>query len=177
MIFGVVIFVGPGGRWNVDHSKCVELRGGMMGVFRFWPNQSRGCRRDAERLEDLLFIRLHWGEIITIDLRSGAVRHGEWWKVPPAEDQKLKEVTKAFLDRTWEQAVQYFRAEEFEADPSWNGTQGLMLVAQLKRKEAIPLVRIIANTDRFQGWAAPPWDGKPTNLRDYAQRSLEILEK
>jgi hypothetical protein len=144
----------------------------------FGPRNYAGLTEgETKRLEDMLFIRLHWGEIITIDLKTGAVRHGEWWQLPPGEDQPLKIATKAFLDRTWEEAVQYFRAEEFAADPSWNGTRGLMLVAQLKRKEAIPLVRIIANTDRFQGWAAPPWDGKSTNLRDYAQRALEMLEK
>jgi hypothetical protein len=144
----------------------------------FGPRNSETLTKsEAKRLEDMLFIRLHWGEIITIDLKTGAVRHREWWQLPPGEDQPLKIATKAFLDRTWEEAVQYFRAEEFAADPSWNGTRGLMLVAQLKRKEAIPLVRIIANTDRFEGWAAPPWDGKSTNLRDYARRALEEIEK
>ena len=126
----------------------------------------------------MLFIRLHWGEIITIDLRTGAMRHGEWWNVPPVEDQRLEMVTKAFLDRTWEElADKYFRPENFEPDPRNGGTRGLMLVAQLKRKEAIPLLRKIAGTDRFQHWGPPPWDGKSTNLRDYAQRALEEMEK
>ena len=126
----------------------------------------------------MLFIRLHWGEIITIDLRTGAVRHGEWWQAPPVENQRLEMATKNFLDRTWEElAGKYFRPENFEPDPSGEGTQGLMLSAQLKRRGAIPLMRKIASTDRFQHWGSPPWDGKSTNLRDYAQRALELLEK
>ena len=147
--------------------------------FIFGPSNYAGLTEgEAKRLEDMLFIRLHWGEIITIDLKTGAVRHGEWWKVPPLEDQKLEMATKAFLDRTWEElAVKYFRVEDFDGDPSWNGTQGLMLVAQLKRKEAIPLLQKIAGADRFEHWAAPPWDGKSTNLRDYARRALEEIEK
>ena len=53
----------------------------------------------------------------------------------------------------------------------------MMLVTQLKRKEAIPLLRKIAETDRFQHWAAPPWEGESTNVRDYARRALKELEK
>jgi len=141
-------------------------------------NSATLTNADAKRLEDMLFIRLHWGEIITIDLKTGAVRHGEWWQLPPGEDQPLKIATKAFLEAKWEElAEKYFRPEKFEPDPSDEGTKGLMLSAQLKRKKAIPLLRKIANTERFQGWAAPPLDGESTNVRDYARRALEEIEE
>jgi hypothetical protein len=147
--------------------------------FIFGPRNSATLKEaDAQKLEDMLFVRLHWGEIITIDLKTGAVRHGEWWQMPPVENPELEIATKSFLDRTWEGlAEKYFKAEKFEPDPSYEGTRGLMLSAQLKRKEAIPLLQKIAGTDRFKHWASPPWDGKSTNVRDYALRALKEIEK
>jgi hypothetical protein len=147
--------------------------------YIFGPRAATSATSWQRSLEDTLFIRLHWGDVLAIDLASGRVRlEGLWHSTSPEETAALKTATKDFLDATWDRlAKEYFRPEEFGKFATYRGIQGLMLVAQLQRKEALPLIRRIAESEQFKHQAGPKWhrDDEAT-IGAYAQKCLEKFE-
>lgn len=129
-------------------------------------------------LEDSLFIRLYWGDLITIDLATGKVRNDGWWKtLPPADAQALKWASADYLDKTWRRlAAEYFRPENFDPRPTGDGIQGILLSGQFKLKEAVPLLRKIAADEQFRQWSAPAWEtGNQQNVKHLAEVALEKI--
>ncbi len=148
-------------------------------VFIFGPPAAPGKESWRRLLEDSLFIRLYWGEVIAIDLASGKVRDEGWWKAHPAgETRALRQATDEYLDATWHRlAREYLRSENFEPDPTTKGVQGILLSGQLHLKEALPLLRKIAATERFRHWSAPRWKtGWKSNLRKLAEVAIAEIE-
>ena len=87
----------------------------------------------------------------------------------------MARATKDYLDATWlPLARQYLRKENFEPDPTEKGIKGILLAGQLRLREAQPLVRDVAATDRFESWGAPVLKGGPhgSNLRELATAVL-----
>jgi len=149
-------------------------------IIVFGPSAGNGTESWRESLIDSLFIRLYWGEVIAIDLASGRVRDAAWWDQRPADEAKvIQRATKDYLDATWLRlAREYLRKENFEPDPTDKGVKGILLAGQLRLREALPLLREVAATDRFEGWGAPVWKGGPggSNLRDLAKIVIREIE-
>ena len=54
--------------------------------------------------------------------------------------------------------------------------KGFLLARQLRLREALPLLREIVATGRFQGWAAPEWKGAD-NLQELAQAAIAEIDR
>lgn len=148
-------------------------------VIIFGPTTKSDGEPWERTLEDSLFIRLHWGEVIQIDLASGKVRDTAWWEsLPPASATALKGAVNTYLDSTWQRlAREYFRKENFYPDPTYLGMTGLLLVRQLHLHDALPLLKEIAATERFQSWHAPPLkDRQPSNVHELALAAIAEIE-
>ena len=145
----------------------------------FGPTAGKDTEPWRRTLEDSLFIRLYWGEVIAIDLASGKVRDKAWWAARPAKEaRELEKATKEYLNATWLRlAREYFRKENFAPDPTQRGVTGILLVGQLRMREALPLLREVAATDRFGHWAAPSWktSGSRT-VKSLAQTAIAEIE-
>lgn len=133
-------------------------------------------------LQDSLFIRLFWGEVIAIDLASGKVRNADWWKgMAPAQATAMRAATEAYLDATWRRLARtYMRKETFAPDAKGvgvTGIQGILIVGQLRMREALPLLREIAVTERFKYWSAPRWKpGQEGNVCALARAVIAEIE-
>jgi len=146
-------------------------------IMLFGPLAEKGGEPWQQTLEDSLFIRLYWGEVIAIDLASGKLRNDQWRTASTkAQRDKLQKVTATYLAATWHRlASEYLRKVSFEPDPSYNGVTGILLAGQLRLREALPLLRELAATGRFGGWAAPRWKGAG-NVQELAKVALAEIE-
>ena len=91
----------------------------------------------------------------------------------------LKQTTKDYLDATWRRlAHEYLRKENFDPNTGGgHGVEGVLLAGQLRLREAAPLLRKIAATDRFEYWAAPRLHGGPdSNLQALAREAMKEIE-
>ncbi len=148
-------------------------------IMVFGPPAKTGSEPWRQMLEDSLFIRLHWGEVIPIDLASGRVRDAAWWKgLAPKDAPAMQAATDAYLDTTWRRlAKECLRKENFGSDPKGDGVTGILLAGQLRLREALPLLREIAATERFKYWAAPSWKtGQEGNVSALARAVIAELE-
>jgi hypothetical protein len=148
-------------------------------MFLFGPAAKAGAGSPERMLEDSLFIRLYWGEVIPIDLATGKVRDAAWGKtLTPQQAAALKKGADDFLEATWLRlAREYFRKENFTPNPKDVGIKGLLLVRQLRLREALPLLREIAATEQFRNWAAPRWGNwQGGNVQELARAVLAELE-
>ena len=148
-------------------------------IMLFGPPAKPGGEPWRRTLEDSLFIRLYWGEVIEIDLASGKVRDAAWHgSLPPDQAATLRTATDTHLGETWRRlAGKYFRKENFAPDPTWAGVTGILLVGQLRLREALPLLREIAATGRFQSWGAPSWKpGQEGNVCALARAAIAEIE-
>jgi len=135
------------------------------------------------KLEETLFIRLYWGEVLAIDLATGKRLSADDSRgLSAADARSLATETATFLDRTYRRlAHQYLREENFfRPDPTYEGVQGILLAMQLKLREPLPLLRRIAATERFKSWAAPGpgWsqDARYSNLKALAEAAIHEIE-
>jgi hypothetical protein len=186
-----VVIYGDGGRLVAELSradlKLEDHPNITMSVSSYWwdehaimlfgPRAEKGGEPWQQSIEDSLFIRLYWGEVIAIDLASGKVRNDPWWSTYPKDQQdKLKKATNAYLDATWHRlADDYLRKANFEPDPSYNGVTGILLAGQLRLREALPLLHELAGIERFGGWAAPRWKGA-NNLKELVKIAVAEIE-
>ena len=148
-------------------------------IMIFGPSPKTGGEPWRETLQNSLFIRLYWGEVIAIDLASGKVRDSAWWKNLASEyATALKSASEAYLEATWRRlAREYLRKENWYPYPKGNGVTGILLAGQLRLREALPLLREIEATERFQYWAAPRWNsGSDGNVRALARTAIAEIE-
>lgn len=189
-----VVIYGAGGRLVANLTLSdLKLRNHpkiSQSVSSYWWNQKaiillgpEGTNNQAwsRMLEDSLFIRLYWGEVLQIDLASGKVRDAAWWQsLSNTQAEGLKKATDEYLTPIWLRlAREYFRKENFEPDPTDPGVKGLLLVGQLRLREALPLAREIAATDRFQHWSAPSGNAEANasrNVQALARKVVAELE-
>ena len=168
---------------NLERHRNIE-----QSVSSYWWNQDAimlfgpSAEKDGEpwqrTLENSLFIRLYWGEVLAIDLADGKLRDDRWWNTYPKDQKdKLQKATSKYLDAAWHRlAGEYLRKSNFDPDPRANGAAGILLASQLHLREALPLLRELAATKRFRGWAAPRWMGA-MNLQELAQIAIAEIEK
>ena len=82
----------------------------------------------------------------------------------------------SYLEASWRRlADEYLRKANFEPDPKPSGVKGILLAGQLRLREALPLLRELAATGRFHGWAAPEWKGAD-KLQELAQAAIAEIE-
>ena len=148
-------------------------------VLLFGPSPMTGNKPWRRNLEDSLFIRLFWGEVVDIDLASGKVRDDAWWKgLAPEHATAMMRAKNDYLNATWLRlARDYMRKENFNPNPKYAGIQGILLAGQLRLRESLPLLREIAATDRLQHWAAPMWKtGRDANVRALARAAIAEIQ-
>lgn len=150
-------------------------------IYLFGPPPKADAPDWRKQFADTLFIRLHWGELITIDLPTGTLRTDEGAKGRAREDaQKLKQATNEFLEESYRELAQNWLVEEnfFDSDPNSDGIRGILLAKELKLKQYLPLLRKVAQTDRFEFWAAPDWPeaDREINLQSFAQHVVKSIE-
>ena len=142
----------------------------------FGPPAGKAAEPWRRKLEDSLFTRLYWGEVILIDLASGKVRDQAWWAAQPAtEARELRKATGDYLDATWLRlAREYFRKENFDPDRKVTEPRECFW---WRLREALPLLREIAATDRFRHWAAARWKTNSFgNVKNLAQTAIAEIE-
>ena len=151
-------------------------------IMVFGPPATTASEPWQRTLQDSLFIRLFWGEVIAIDLASGKVRNADWWQgMEPEHATDMKAATEAYLDATWRRlAGEYMRKDNFAPDAKGVGVRGvlgILLVGQLRLREALPLLREIAATERFRHLAAPRWKtGQDGNVSALARAVIAEIE-
>jgi hypothetical protein len=146
-------------------------------IMLFGPPAPKDAEPWQRTLENSLFIRLYWGEVLAIDLAGGKLRDDRWWNTYPKDQKdKLQKATSKYLDAAWHRlAGEYLRKSNFDPDPRANGATGILLAGQLHLREALPLLRELAATERFGGWAAPGWKGA-RNVKELAQTAINEIE-
>jgi hypothetical protein len=163
----------------------------MMSVSSYWwnrdaimvfgPPAGNGQQGWQTALADTLFVRLYWGEVISIDLASGRVRDAAWWAERVGTDSNLLRLgSKKYLDATWLRLARlYLRKDNFGLQSATDkGVLGILLAGQLRLREAAPLLREIAAEDQFSHWSAPHLKGGAFgNLQALAAAALKEIEK
>jgi hypothetical protein len=135
------------------------------------------------KLEETLFIRLYWGEVVAIDLATGKrLRRDDPRGLAAGPARFLARETARFLDESYRRlAREYLREENFfRPDPTTEGVRGILLAMQLRLREPLPLLRKIAATERFAGWGAPGtgWgqDARHSDLKTLAEAAIREIE-
>jgi hypothetical protein len=95
-------------------------------IMVFGPPAEKGGEPWQRSLEDSLFIRLYWGEVIAIDLTSGKVRNDLWWSTYPKNQQDQLRLLK-----TPASAADNFIFDPAKADDFIH--EGVILRSQLKK--------------------------------------------
>lgn len=152
-------------------------------IYLFGPEPSDEERTTWRRkLESTLFIRLHWGQLLTIDLEKG--------KLVPEDDlpglsnedaKKFYEAKNQFLLTSYKALAEEWLIEDnfFPDNPQYDGIRGMLLAKELKWEASIPLLKRIAITEAFNSWSAPKWpDSGPVHrLRPFAKHVIETIER
>lgn len=150
-------------------------------IYLFGPLTKDDQAAWHNKLAETLFIRLHWGEVLAIDLSTGTlISKQDTRGLSKADAMKLKNATEKFITQSYRELAKTWLVERnfFEPDPKSDGIRGLLLAKELKLKEYLPIIKKVAETDRFQSWAAPRWAGagREKNLQRFAQHVLKSVE-
>lgn len=133
--FPVVIYGYNGELVEVHNIKSLGLEADFEHIRRtvpsYWWNEDALVFFDKN--ENYLFIRLHWGKIIIIDIRTGYLCDEKWMKLNQKETDELLDYAKK---KTEEIALLKLNSE----DPEQRRT-GALVAGQLKIRKAIPRLR------------------------------------
>ncbi|MFO0893196.1 MAG: hypothetical protein U0790_29165 [Isosphaeraceae bacterium] len=167
----------PGGT-SADHPVCLKplveperddvLWSAGRGSSHFW----------RRKLEETLFIRSYWGHVVSVDLSTGKpVAENDTRGLPAGQARFLARETSAFLEEHFRRlAKEYLHERNFFPDPTSEGIKGILLAMQSRLREPLPLLRKVAATDRFAGWAAPSIRAGRTDLKSFAEDAVREIE-